>query len=186
MAGIKDFFRKLKELPQRLSNLKVQELLKERQRIKSKHFIPGFIIFTSYNAKFKENTYDKTPLVLVLKRGTSHTLGLNFHWIPFRMRLKLIKIILKLNKTNIKQNKPIVFNYGELKPLLKGLGYAPCIRLYINKRFSPSGVIIKPERLLEVARLKAETFTQGRYSAEQLYAKALTAGKKKSKVKKRF
>jgi len=182
--GIKDIFKKIKELPKTLSNLKVKELLKERQRIKGKHFIPGNLIFTSYNAKFKENTYDKTPLILVLRRNNSHTLGLNFHWIPLRMRLKLIKVILKLNKQNIKNNKPLIFNYKQLKPMLKGLGYAPCIRLYINKRISHTGVIIKPERLVEIARLKTESFTNGRYSAEELYKRALKSGRKRTKAHK--
>lgn len=185
MASIKDIFRKIKEFPQSLSNAKVKDLLKQRQRIKGKHFIPGNLIFTSYNAKYKENTYDKTPLILILRKGTRHTLGLNFHWIPLRMRLKLIKTILKLNKQNIKNNKPLEFSYKELKPMLKGLGYAPCIRLYINKRLGHTGVIIKPERLIQVARLKTESFTNGRYSAEELYSKALKAGKSRNKVKKK-
>lgn len=171
--------KKIKELSPTQSYKKVKELLKERKKMTKKDMIPGNLIFTFYNAKYKENTYDRTPLVLLLKRNGTHTLGLNFHWIPMSMRINLIKHIIRLNEKNIKANKPLEFSYNQLKPMLKTLGYAPCIRMYINKRFSSTGVVIPPDRLIEVARLKTETFTKGKYSAEQLYKMARKAGRKK-------
>lgn len=171
--------KKLKELSPSASYKKVKELLKERKKMTKKDMVPGNLIFTFYNAKYKENTYDRTPLILTLKRNSTHTLGLNFHWIPLSMRLNLIKHIIRLNETNIKKGLPLEFSYEKLKPMLKSLGYAPCIRLYINKRISSTGVVIPPERLMEVARLKTETFTKGRYSASQLFQMARKAGKKR-------
>lgn len=144
---------------------------------------PGHLIFTLYDAKDKTQTYDRTPLVLILKRTKRHTLGLNFHWIPFSMRVNLIKHILKMNEANIRQRKPLKFSYIELKPMLKSLGYAPCIRLYINKRFSKQGVVLPSYRLMEVARLKTETFTKGKYSAAQMYQMARKRAAKRSKKK---
>jgi len=176
---------KVKELSPTQSYAKVKDLLKERRKMTRNDMIPGNLIFTFYDAKYKENTYDRTPLILVLKRGRSHTLGLNFHWIPLSMRLNLIKYIIKLNEKNIAKNKPLGFSYKELKPMLKSLGYAPCIRLYINGRISSTGVVVPPERLMEVARLKTETFTKGRYSASQLFQMARAAGKKKTGAKRR-
>jgi hypothetical protein len=94
------------------------------------------------------------------------------------MRINLIKHIIRSNEKNIKNGLPLEFSYDELKPMLRGLGYAPCIRLYINKRISSTGVVIPPDRLVEVARLRTETFTNGKYSAEQLYAIARKRSKK--------
>jgi hypothetical protein len=167
----------VKELSPSQSFKKVKDLLKERKKMTKDDVRPGNLIFTFYDAKDKQNTYDRTPLTLILKRNGSHTLGLNFHWIPLSMRLNLIKTIVRLNEKNIKQNKPLEFSYEQLKPMLKSLGYAPCIRLYINKRISSTGVVIPPDRLMEVARLKTETFTKGRYSASQLYQMARRRGK---------
>ena len=173
--------KKIKELTPQQSIKKVKDLLKERKKMTKKDLIPGNIVFTFYDAKDKTATYDRTPLALILKRNSSHTLVLNWHWIPLRMRLNLIKYVISINEKNIKNNKPLEFSYEKLKPMLKSLGYAPCIRLYINKRISSTGVVIPPDRLAEVARLKTETFTKGKYSAEQLYAMARKAGKRKSK-----
>lgn len=174
---------KIKELSPSESYQKVKDLLKERKKMTKKNMIPGNLIFTFYNAKYQENTYDRTPLILILRRNNTHTLGLNFHWIPLSMRLNLIKHIIRLNEKEIKRGSPLKFSYEKLRPLLKTLGYAPCIRLYINKRISSTGVIIPPERLMEVARLKTETFTAGKYSASQLYTMARQAGRKSSRKK---
>ena len=80
--------------------------------------------------------------------------------------------------------KPLEFDYRQLKPMLKSLGYAPCIRLYINGRMGRIGVPIPPDRLSEIARVKGESFTKGRYSASELYQMAKSRGKKKNSKKK--
>jgi hypothetical protein len=177
----KSLNKKIKELTTSQSNKKVKDLIKEKKKLKKRDLRPGNLIFTTYDAKDKEQTYDKTPLVLILRRNGTHTLGLNFHWIPLSMRINLIKIIIQMNVQNIQRGRPLQFTYENLRPLLKQFGYAPVIRLYINNRLGGVGVVIPPERLIEVARLKTESFTNGRYSAGQLYQMARKRGKKKSK-----
>ena len=170
--------KKVKQLTPRGSMRKVKTLIKEKKRLDKRHFVPGNLLFYKYDAKDKTQVYDKTPLVLILKRGRSHTLGLNFHWAPFQMRINLIKHILGMNEKNIREGKPLEFSYEKLKPMLKSLGYAPLIRLYINKRISRTGVVIPPERLVEVARLRTETLSGG-VSAETIYKKIRKAAKKR-------
>lgn len=163
---------KIKELTPVQSYAAVKDLLKERKSMTTSDLVPGNLVFTFYDAKYKEFTYDRTPLALILKRSSKYTLVLNFHWLPLKMRINLIKHIILMNKKNVKKNLPLTFSYSDLKPMLKSLGYAPCIRLYINNRIGRTGVIIPPDRLIEVARLRTETFTNGKYSAEYLYSKA--------------
>lgn len=170
----------IKELSPIKSLEAVKALLKRKTHLDKKQFKPGHLIFTHYDAQDKTNTYDMTPLVLVLKTNNTHTLGLNFHWIPYSMRIYLVMHIMQMNKMRIKHRKPLNFSYLDLKPMLKSLGYAPCIRVYINKRFAKEGVILSSSYLLEAARLKAETFTRGKYTASQLYAMARAKGKSKN------
>jgi len=172
--------KKEKELSPKESIAMVKELIFHKSKALSVSDLkPGTLLMYSYNAKNKEETFDRTPLVLVLRKSRGYTLGLNFHWLPVRMRTQLIDIILKKNKKNIEKNKPLQFSYEEFKPLLKKFGYAPCIRLYINKRISKKGVIIPPFELKNAAKLRAETFTKGRVSAEQLYKIARQRARKK-------
>lgn len=169
----------IKEMTPSESIKRVKELLKSKQKFSKKNFAPGKLLMFFYNAKDKKNTYDRTPFILVLKINSVHTLGINFHWLPMPMRITLVKFILKLNKNNIKNNKPLQFDYSQLKPMLKKLGYAPCVRLYINSRISSSGVVIEDTDLLNAARIKSESFTSGKYSADELYRKAIKDSRRK-------
>lgn len=146
----------------------VKNFIKKRRHIRYDEIKPGVILFTQYTAKYKELVYDRTPLVLVLRRGATHTLGLNFHWVPYKMRITLIRAIMRVNKTNIKEQKPLKFEYKKIKTFLKKRGYVPCVRLYINKRFTLNGLIIPSTQLLEVAKLNTATFTKG-VPAETMY-----------------
>lgn len=166
----------------------VKEMLKTRtKKLTLKDFVPGSLLMYKYNAKNREETFDATPLVMVLKTSRRYVLGINFHWLPIPLRVVLVKKILymPINIRNIKNGKPLEFSYKELKPFLKKVGYGPVIRLYIKNRISEMGVVIPPEDLMIAARLKTETFTQGRVSAETLYKKALQGNKTYRQTRKR-
>lgn len=144
---------------------------KSIKRLNSRDFNPGRLLLLTYRAVDKTKRYDPRPLIMVMRRTAKHTLGLNFHWLPFKKRLLLIDIILKANKSNIKKRKPLEFDYTRLKPLLKKFGYAPVIRKYINSEFAPFGFKVPNGQLLEFARYKTEAFTGG-IPAEALYHRA--------------
>jgi hypothetical protein len=179
--------KQLPELSASQSIKKMKELFKGKKKLVLKDFTPGRMLTFFYNAKDKTQTFDKTPLVFVLRRNKTHTLGINMHWSPYPLRQTLIKKILTSgkNRSNIKKGLPIVFSYKDLKPFLKRIGFAPIIRLYINNRISSSGVVIPDDEMMTATRIKSETFTQGRVSAEKLYKKAIQGNKKYRKNRKR-
>lgn len=177
--------KKEKELTASQSMKKVKDLLKDKSlRISRSKLVPGQLYFCFYDAKDKEMTYDKTPMVFLLRKNKTHTLGINFHWAPMPLRILLVKQIIKMNKNNIKLNKPLEFSYNDLKPFLKKIGFSPIIRLYINKRISSSVTVVPPSEFMNAARLKSETFTKGKMSAEQLYKKAIQGNKSYRKNRK--
>lgn len=128
----------------------------------------GSLFIAAYKAKNQEDVFDKRPFVLLLRQNKSHILGLNFHYLPVKHRVTLIKFILKINANNIKNKKPLIFSYNQVKPFLKKFGYLPCIRLYIRKRISAAVVKIKSEELLPMSKLNTALFTQG-VKPEQIY-----------------
>lgn len=164
----------------------LKKLIKEnKKKLTLKDFQSGKILMLAYDAKDKSQTYDKTPLVMILKRNKSHTLAVNLHWAPVPLRIILVKFILDKNKNNIKNGKPLEMDFATLKPVLKKIGFSPVIRLYINKRIASTGVIIPDDQFMNAAKLKTETFTQGKANAETLYKKALIANKKYRETRKR-
>lgn len=142
------------------------------QGFKANDFRGHNLIFMRYDAKFKNKVYDRTPLVLILRRSKGYVLGLNFHWLPVPLRLILLKLILKMNKNNIKKGYPLTVTYQMLKPIISKMGMSPVIRLYIFNRISRKGLVIPPEYWLTVAKIRAESFTGG-YSADTLYKMAV-------------
>lgn len=142
------------------------------QSFKAGDFSTGNMLFYRYDAKNKENTYDKTPLIIVLRKSKGYVLGINFHWTPIPLRIVLLKVILKFNKENIRRGLPVSISYDLIKPFIMKMGLGPVIRLYIFNRISRRGLIIPPTHWLIAAKLKAESFNNGK-SAEAAYGEAI-------------
>lgn len=167
------------EMSRQDSDAYVRELMKNPKPLKNRDFRPGTLLFYRYDAKDKTQTYDNTPLVLVLGQNGRYMLGLNFHWLPYQKRLWLVDRILKHSKQEVQRNSRLRFTYEDFKPLMRSVHFQPCIRLYIKRRISRNGVIIPPSELVNATKLKAETFTNGRYSQAQLYQMARMRGMRK-------
>ena len=150
------------------------------QNFRGDDFNKHNMLFFRYDAKHKDKTYDRTPLTLILRRSKGYVLGLNLHWTPIPLRLILVKLILKLNKNNIKRGYPLVITYQMLRPFIMKMNLGPVIRLYIFNRISRRGLVIPPEYWLIASKLRAESFTGG-YSADKLY-KMATQSAKQAKV----
>ena len=176
---------KIKEFTVSQSIKLVKDMLKNKSlKVQRDSIKPGELFFGVYDAKDKEQTYDKRPFVLLLKRNKTHMLGINFNWAPLPLRVILVKKILQMNSRNIKNNKPLEFYYKDLKPFLKKIGFAPVIRMYISKRMSSSVIKVKPENLLEASRINSAVFNEGK-SAETMYRKAIKGNKEYRATRKR-
>jgi len=103
----------------------------------------GRVYYFKYDAKLKDvlPVWDKRPLVIPLFIGSTHTLGLNIHWIPANFRKQFVEWLLKESeksgKKGTKEAKKIarvtynvIKNNSALKDAIKG------IRLYINTRIT--------------------------------------------------
>jgi hypothetical protein len=141
-------------------------------------FTPGSMLFYRYDAKNKLTleTWDRSPLVFILRRSRGYILTINLHYVPINLRLIFIKYFLQMNKQNIRQNMPLTLSYQMIKPVLQKLGMMTTIKLHIFGRISRRGVVIPPEFMTSAAKLKAESFTNG-ISAEQLYRQSIQQAK---------
>jgi hypothetical protein len=151
------------------------------KKFKKTDIRPGTMVSFSYIAKDKNKPWDITPLVLVLWRTKGYTLGLNFHWVPKRVRYILLDYIFKTNRANIEQGKPLVIDYKHIKPLLIKLKLMAVVRLYINKRMSKRGIIIPNEHMRKAIELPSENFIG--VSAEQAYSYMVKSSRLKPKPK---
>jgi len=105
------------------SNQYVKKLMQTTHNLKKEDYRPGSLIFYKYDAKDKEQTYDQTPLVLVLRSGKKYMLGLNFHWLPLSFRMFVIDRIIEQSSDAIKRRNKIEFTYSDFKPLFRSVNY---------------------------------------------------------------
>lgn len=159
----------------------IKNLIKEKSITKDKGLHAGNVVMFQYNPKDKSQPFDRTPLCLVLRKSASYTIGINFHWCPIPMRKILLGFIFKLNKKNVKENKPLEISWAHIKPFLFKTGYAPIIRIYINKRISHKLIKIPNYHLKQVIETKSADFIGA--DENKLYVKALRQSRASKKTK---
>jgi hypothetical protein len=149
------------------------------------NYIQGgsFISFT-YNALHKDTLlfWDKYPAIIVLKVQGVRMLGLNLHFVPFPIRKLIAEYVIKLNYTNIKNNRPIQLDYQQIKKFLISINAMICIRLYLIRRITSSIKIVKSHKDYIIASTTLKTSMIYGISSDKIYQLAM--GAKYSKKKK--
>lgn len=157
------------------ANVMMKNLIRKPTKFKGKDFKPGKILLYTYRAKYDKNPYDMSPMIMVLGRSKKYTLGWSINWTPPKMREKVLDYIMKKNRKNIDKGKDIEIDYKTIKKIVKGLG--PVIRLYLNNRISPKGVVVPSYQYYKVTNLRAENFIG--ISSEEAWKLAVKKKKKK-------
>jgi hypothetical protein len=73
-----------------------------------------------YNPKFKKKLpyYDNFPLVLPLERYSDGFLGLNLHYLPIPLRIKLLdRLVDYSNNTQFDESTRLIVDYSKLKKI---------------------------------------------------------------------
>lgn len=163
------------------AHLMMKNAIKKPVTLKASDFKPGALILFTYRAKYDKNPYDASPIVLVLARNRTHTVGINWNWVHPGLRKGLMSLIIKFNRKNIEKGLPFDVPPTLVKQIFRmGL---PAFRKYINKRISPKGVIVPQNEYVKVVHLRAEHFIG--ISSEQAWKIALKTLKKNKRVYKK-
>jgi hypothetical protein len=92
------------------------DLIRDGKR-NNKPFIGKLNMFF-YNPKFKKKLpyYDTFPLVLPLERYGDGFLGINLHYLPIPLRIKLLdRLVDYSNNTRFDESTKLIVNYSKLK-----------------------------------------------------------------------
>jgi hypothetical protein len=95
-----------------------QDLIRDGKR-NNKPFYGRMNMFF-YDPKHKKTLpyYDTFPLVLPLEMYSDGFLGINFHYLPIPLRIKLLdKLVDYSNNTNFDESTKLVVDYSKLKSL---------------------------------------------------------------------
>jgi len=123
--------------------------------------------------------FDANPLVIIFNIKGRHIFGLNLHWTARPMREIIMKMVIKINKSNIDNNKNFELSWAEIKEFLVRNGLESIIvKQYISARIK--GLQYIPYSQWKYASvLPTEQFVfDGEYSMEDIQRMIRGASKK--------
>ena len=132
----------LQWLKQQVSNLRnpsalARGITKEKDRFTRtndyRKFLIGALYFFVYDPKTKADLpyYDRFPLVLPLKREPDGFIGLNLHYLPIPLRIKLLKKLLPLAMYDGDDIRRIRVTYDILNASNRYREFKPCVKRYL-------------------------------------------------------
>ena len=105
--------------------------------------IPGFFYMFRYEAKTTDQ-YDRYPLMLALQRDAKGIFGMNFHYLPIKLRFALFESMMPLIiPLPVRQLSLIRLTYKKLM-LRRMIGKLPTLKRYSFSQFRSDAVFISP------------------------------------------
>jgi hypothetical protein len=167
-SGVKSF-NWFREKIQEFGKPGPQQLLRDGRRTKGVNF--GTLNMFIYSPKHKDTLpyYDTFPLVLPIGPAAGGFMGLNFHYLPIQMRIRLLDKIVdgggSLNVAAQSGKRPrLITDYSQLKriPMAKAI-----VKHYLTGYVKSDFRAITSEELIVAALLPVQRFQKG--SAQAAY-----------------
>ena len=119
----------------RTTRIQPQTLIKsDRERLTSRVMI-GRMYHFFYDPKHKKTLpyYDRFPLIFPFKRVRGGFLGINMHFLPLRLRAKLMDELYGLTRDNrYDEDTRLKISYNVLNGAAKYKYFKPCIKHYLT------------------------------------------------------
>ena len=125
--------------------------------------MPGHLYMFAYDPKLKKELpyYDRFPLVLPFRKVKGGFYGINFHYLPPLLRVKLLDRLLMFSNTKgITEDTRLRFKYQMIAGSAK-FGWAqPCVKMYLNSHVRSRFAKIEPEHWVTAMMLPVERFAK--------------------------
>lgn len=117
-----------------LNTIDTQRLMKEGKL--TSRALPGFMYLFKYDPKDKNIPYyDMFPLVIPFRRVNEGFIGINFHYLPFPIRLNILKEFEKYaSDKNLNERTRVRLNYRLIERSRVFRFVNPAIRRYSNQQ----------------------------------------------------
>lgn len=158
---------------QKLSKATPQQVLRDGNIVST--MVPGSLYLFFYDPKTKDTLpyYDRFPLVLPFRKVKGGFYGLNFHYIPPLMRVKLLDRLMMFSTTaGLTENTRIKFKYQLIAGSAKFSWAQPCVKMYLNNHIVSRFVQIDPKDWVTAMMLPVERFTTNKQTVWQDSRKA--------------
>ena len=132
---------------------------------KTKTIRIGDMIHFLYDAKYKDKLpyWDKIPLVFPITIYNNGFLGINLHYLPVPLRIKLLDALISnleksVNKGKYTERRYLEINYAILQQVAKSSLYSVCIKRYLTTHIKSTIIKVSGQYWEDVALLPTAKF----------------------------
>lgn len=135
---------------------------------------PGNLYMFFYDPKHKKTLpyYDKFPLVFPFAKTPDGFIGLNMHYLPYYLRVRLMDKLLQFkNNDKIDATTKLKFSWAMIEGVSKFAAAKPCVKQYLKAHVRTSFLKVNPEDWPTAMMMPVEKF-QGA-STQQVWADSI-------------
>ena len=121
----------------KIKRVNERKMLASEGRKKVSMVEPGSMYFFAYDAKHKDKLpyWDRFPLVFPFRIVENGFYGINFHYLPPRLRARLMDGLYEhTNNERYDERTKINLNYKLLNSVSKLRYFKPCVKMYLNNQ----------------------------------------------------
>tara|TARA_X000001388_G_C2211175_1_gene115217 strand:+ start:605 stop:1198 length:594 start_codon:yes stop_codon:yes gene_type:complete len=122
--------------------------------------IPGYMYLYRYDPKDKDVPYyDMFPLVIPFRRADNGFFGINFHYLPYMMRLNILKEFNRFaNSKELTEKTRIRLSYRVMESTRMFRFIQPAIRRYLNQQIRSRFLLIPYPDWVVASQLPVQRF----------------------------
>ena len=138
-----------------------QQILKERKSASSSRIIPGNLYMFLYEAKNKETLpyWDRFPLVFPFRSVQGGFYGLNFHYLPYKIRVDLLNRLLQFkNNDKFDETTKLRYSWGLISGVSKFRAAEPCVKHYLYEQVRSPFARVDAQDWVTAMMLPVESF----------------------------
>jgi hypothetical protein len=147
----------------RTARIQPQSLLRPDSKNRtSSVMVPGNLYMYFYDAKLKEQLpyYDMFPLVFPFSTTDKGFTGLNMHYLPYQLRVRLLDRLLEYaNNKKYDETTRIRYSWATIRSASKFVLAKPCVHSYLYDHIQSTMLRVSPENWFTVMMLPVERFT---------------------------
>ena len=134
----------------------------------SGQFRIGSMYMFYYDPKHKDTLpyYDRVPLIFPINRAQGGFLGINFHYLPLKLRAKLMDSLYDISSNNTyDENTKLNISYRVLSASSQYREFRPALKHYLFSQVRSKLLFVNPSEwdvalFLNIARFEGATQTQ--------------------------
>lgn len=146
---------------QKVTHLDPLTIMNPEEQIYKAKVLPGQMFLFMYDAKHKATLpyWDRFPLVFPFHLERDRFLGINLHYLPLELRVKLMDALYEVSFSNqYSTEQRLRINYDILKSASKFKYAKPCIKEYLYNNVRSRFYLIKFDEWSTVAYLPLQRF----------------------------